>query len=134
MRILALDWGTVRIGAAISDEEGKIAFPLRQPIDAKHAVDEIKKIVSEKPVEKIIVGNPQTLDGTAGGSQEKTLNFIDQLKAELGLPVELIDERFSTVQAGKLLSEQGVSEQKQRSLKDNLAAQLILQQYLDTKI
>lgn len=133
MRILALDWGTVRIGAAISDEEGKIAFPLSKPIDAKHGVDEIKKIVSEKPVEKIIVGNPQTLDGTAGGSQEKTLIFIEQLKMELGLPVELIDERFSSVQAGKLLSEQGVSEQKQRGLKDNLAAQLILQQYLDTR-
>jgi len=133
VRILALDWGTVRIGAAISDPDGKIAFPVDKFIDQKTAVDEIKIMVEDLNVEKILIGLPKSLTGQEGSSSKKVEAFVHEIKREVICPVELIDERFSSVHAGQKLAESGISEKDQRGLKDNLAAQIILQQYLDTK-
>jgi putative Holliday junction resolvase len=132
MRVLALDWGTVRIGAAISDPEGKFAFALEKFIDSKEAIEEIKKIVTDLEVEKIILGSPKALSGQDSQSSKKVLDFQESLKLHIHIPIDLLDERFSSVAAGKALRAQGVSEKKQRAVKDNVAAQLMLQQYLDT--
>lgn len=131
MRILALDWGEVRIGAAVSDLSGKIAFPLDKIIESKNAVDEIKQLVGTLEVEKILIGNPKKLSGGEGESSKKVAKFIENLKAQIELPIETLDERFTSVEAGKRLAEQGLKEQEQRTIKDNIAAQIILQQYLD---
>ena len=131
MRVLALDWGSVRIGAALSDEGGSIAFPLQGILDSKSAISEIKKLVDEKNVEKIIVGHPKNLNGEVGASGEKTVEFVNDLKKVVVVPIVLIDERFSSVEATNTLAEQGMNEKNQRQIKDNIAAQLILQQYLD---
>lgn len=133
MRILALDWGEVRVGAAISDEEGKIAFPLENPIDSKQAIKEIKKIIQEQGVELVLLGLPKNLAGLDGESAKKLRVFADKLFAETKIPISLIDERFTSTQATKLLHEQGIKEKNQRQIKDNIAAQIMLQQYLDTK-
>lgn len=133
MRILALDWGTVRVGAAVSDPDGKIAFPLDRFIESKNAIDEVKKIVEELKVEKILVGLPKGLAGQDTESTTRTEKFVTDLKTAVGQSIELLDERLSSVAAGKTLSNMGVSEKDQREIKDNLAAQLMLQQYLDTK-
>jgi putative Holliday junction resolvase len=131
VRYLALDWGTVRIGAAVSDPEGKIAFPLDKYIDSKNAIDEIKKIIEELQVEKILVGLPKGLNNQETESTREAVKFIENLKNQVGPPIETLDERFSSVAAGKTLTDQGISEKDQRSIKDNIAAQIMLQQYLD---
>ena len=132
MRILALDWGTVRIGAAISDPDGKIAFPMDKFIENKHASDEIKKIISEKEVGKIIIGLPKSLSGEESESSKAVREFVANLQEQTTCAFEYVDERLSSVGAGKVLTDQGVSQKDQRELVDNLAAQQILQQYLDT--
>jgi putative Holliday junction resolvase len=131
MRILAVDWGTVRVGAAVSDPEGKIAFPLEKFIDARAASDEIKKLVFDLGVEKIIIGLPKKLSGDSGDSAKKVEEFITDLKTKVATPLELVDERFTSVEAGNKLSESGLSSEKQRIIKDNIAAQIMLQQYLN---
>ena len=133
MRILSLDWGEVRIGGAYSDEEEKFAFTLKKPLDAKTAVSEIKKIVEERKVEKLLIGNPKSLSGEKSLSSQKVLRFIEKLKKEITVPIEMFDERFSTVAASKMLKDQGFSEKKQRQMKDNLVAQIMLQTYLDNQ-
>jgi len=133
VRILALDWGSVRIGAAISDPDGRIAFPVDKFIPPASALQEIKSLVEELKVELILIGFPKTLAGQEGSSSKKVEEFMHAIKAEVDCPVDLIDERFSSVQAGSLLSESGINQKEQRALKDNIAAQIILQQYLDTK-
>ena len=133
MRILALDWGTVRMGAAISDPDGKIAFPLDKFIDTKTAIDDIRAIVQDLHIEKILIGMPKNLSGEAGASAKKVESFVTKLKQVVTGDLELLDERFTSVEAGNKLSDIGMSEQKQRSIKDNIAAQIMLQQYLDTQ-
>ena len=133
MRILALDWGSVRIGAAVSDPAGRIAFPLSQVIARQDSLEEIEKIIRELEVEKILIGLPKGMSGQETESTVKAQGFIDKIKEKTGIMVETADERLSSVAAGKALTLQGVSEKDQRGVKDNIAAQLMLQQYLDTK-
>jgi putative Holliday junction resolvase len=132
LRILALDWGTVRIGAAISDPEGKIAFPLEKFIDSKNAAAEIKSLVEEKEVEKILLGIPKSLAGTDTESTKLAQKFGESLQG-LGIPVENFDERLSSQGASKFLSSLGFNQKQQRGKVDNLAASQMLQAYLDTK-
>ncbi|MEJ0021324.1 MAG: Holliday junction resolvase RuvX [Candidatus Doudnabacteria bacterium] len=133
MRILALDWGSVRVGAAIADSATKIAFPLKQPFESKKAVLEIKRIIQEQEIGLILLGLPTDLSGKEGKSAEKLKIFADNLFRSVKVPIKLVDERFSSVQAGKLLKDQGMRVRQQRAIKDNIAAQIMLQQYLDTK-
>lgn len=134
MRTLGLDWGEVRVGAAISDPDGKIAFPLEKVLDATEAPDEIKNIVIDLGVEKIIIGMPKNLSGQETPSTKKVEEFVKNLKERVACKLEMVDERFTSVEAGKKLSDSGMNEQKQRIIKDNIAAQIMLQQYLDTVI
>lgn len=133
MRIIGLDWGTTRVGIAMTDEEQHLAFPLQHTLDSKTAIEEIIKLSEEYSVEKIILGMPKSLDGKQNASTEKTQKFADKLKSELKLEIELVDERFSTVQSTKSLQAQEIKEKDQREIKDNIAAALLLQQYLDSK-
>jgi putative Holliday junction resolvase len=132
VRILGIDWGDVRVGAAISDPDGKIAFPMEKVLDAGTAPDEIKKIVFDLGVEKIIIGMPKNLSGQENESTKKVEAFVESLKERVACKLELIDERFTSVEAGNKLSDSGMSQEKQRIIKDNIAAQIMLQQYLDT--
>lgn len=131
MRILALDWGTVRIGAAVSDPEGKIAFPLDKFIKSEDAEEEIKNIERDLHIEKIIIGYPKNLEGEEGASARKVGEFVSNLKKNVVSDIEMLDERFSSVEAGKKLLSAGISQEKQRGIKDNIAAQIMLQSYLD---
>ena len=133
MRILALDWGHVRVGVAISDETQTIATAFEKILNAKTAIEEIKQIVNQFDIGLILIGLPATLKGKEGHSAESVKNFGQRIHNETGKPTQYLDERFSSIAAGKALSEQGLSEKKQRAIKDNIAAQLMLQQYLDRK-
>ena len=132
MRILALDWGTVRIGAAISDPDGILAFPLDKHVDASNAEEDIKNLVTEYRVEKIIIGLPKTLSGETGVSAVKSQEFMEKLKENIFCDFEMVDERLTSAEAEKKLTLQGINGEKQRSILDNIAAQIMLQQYLDT--
>ncbi|OGE80140.1 MAG: hypothetical protein A2660_01685 [Candidatus Doudnabacteria bacterium RIFCSPHIGHO2_01_FULL_45_18] len=131
MRILALDWGEVRIGAAVSDEDGRIAFPLDKIIPNKNAKSEIKELIDRLEIKKIIIGLPKTLKGAEAKSAQKLKKFVRSLEPVLSVPIDLVDERFTTVEASKKLRAQGMSEKQQRAIKDNIAAQIMLQQYLN---
>ena len=131
MRILALDWGTTRIGGAISDPDGKIAFPLDKFIESKTGIEEIKKIVQDLEVEKILLGRPKSLAGEDTETTEAVDEFAKKLSDQVPCPIEYFDERLSSVGASRTLSESGINSKQQRGMVDNLAASQMLQSYID---
>ena len=133
MRILAIDWGTVRVGAAVSDPDGKIAFPLDHFIESKTAVDEIKKLINELGIEKILIGVPKAMSGAGTASTEAVEKFVIALKDQIACQIEYADERLSSIGASKTLTQAGLNQKEQRGLVDNIAAQQMLQTYLDKK-
>jgi putative Holliday junction resolvase len=133
LRILALDWGTVRVGAAISDETGTIATPFEKVLETKTAAAELKEIIKQYDIGHIVIGLPKTLEGKTGTSAQAVKEFGERLGNETQIPITYLDERLSSVGAAKTLSQMGISQKNQRGLVDNMAAQQVLQSYLDTK-
>ncbi len=133
MRAIGLDWGTVRVGIAMTDEEQTMAFPLQHPLETKEAIKQIQKLSEEYTVEKIIMGLPLSLSGEEGSSAKKAKDFGEKITKNTGLEVIYIDERFSTTASTKALQQQDIKEKEGREVKDNIAAALLLQQYLDNK-
>lgn len=131
MRIIGLDWGTVRVGIAMSDEEKKLAFPLQYTLETKKAIEEIQKLVTEYEVEKIVLGLPLSLSGKETASTKKVRQFGAKLEKILNIKIDYFDERFSTVASTQALHEQEIKEKEQRTIKDNIAAALLLQKYLE---
>ena len=132
-RLLGLDVGERRIGLAISDRNGSLATPFTAI--ERHGVDRdiaaILKLVRQEEVGTIVVGEPLSLDGSVGPQAKRTLVFYEALKAASPVPVETWDERFSTVEAERLLREAGVQPSRNRARLDASAAAVILQGYLD---
>lgn len=132
-RILGLDYGTKRIGLALSDELGIIAMPLGV-VDAgnpEKAVLAIKETCREKEVAKIILGLPLNMDGTTGFAANDVTKFADVLRAATGLDVETWDERLTTAIVERMLIQADTRRDKRKNVRDQLAAQVILQSYLD---
>ncbi len=132
-RILALDPGTKRVGAALSDPLGITAQPagVLDASDPKELVEEVARIVEEKEVKKVIVGTPRSL---AGGHTESTTaaeELCRRLRERLEVPVEAADERLTSVMAGRILSGAKRKIKHKKGTRDVIAAQLILQSYLD---
>ena len=137
MRILGLDLGEKNIGVAVSDELGWTAQGLesiRSKGKIKEDLDKIDSVVQKYEVEKIIIGLPRNMDGSYGPQAQKALKFAELIKKRSGLPVETWDERLSTVAAQRLLIEADVSRKKRRSVVDQMAASIILQGYLDSRL
>lgn len=133
--ILALDIGAKRIGVAISDESKSIAMPL-DVMDAKRVGNDyslIKELCKKKNVERIIIGHPLNMDGSKGPAARKVGEIAKQLEQDMEIPVELWDERLSTEMVERSLIRDDVSRQKRKKLVDKLAAQVILQSYLDVE-
>ncbi len=135
MRILSLDVGERRIGMAVSDTLGLIAQQLETLIRGSEQDDfkRIKDIIKEKEVSEVVVGFPLNMDGTMGPKAEEISVFIEALKKECGISVNAWDERLTTREADRILREADVSRKKRKKLDDKLAAQLILQSYLDSR-
>lgn len=133
MRILGLDIGDKTIGVAVSDAIGLTAQALkviwRSSVDQD--IEELKKIIDEYQVQKIIIGLPKNMDGTLGHQAEKVKKTYDKIKKALKMPVELWDERLTTVEAKRLLIRADMSRKKRKKVIDKLAAAFILQGYLD---
>ncbi|NBS50411.1 MAG: Holliday junction resolvase RuvX [Verrucomicrobia bacterium] len=132
-RILGIDYGTVRIGLALSDPTGTLASPL--PFLDNQSPEQVTKAISElihnHQIIGIVIGLPRNMDGTYGPSAQKVRDFIDQMKGSITLPITPIDERLTTAQASKQLSSIGLNQKKLRKKVDSSSACLILQQYLD---
>jgi putative Holliday junction resolvase len=135
MRILAIDHGTKRMGIAISDELGMVAQPLEfisaEPFEG--FVHRLKEIVREKPVELILVGIPRNMNGSYGPAAAKVQEFVAELQEALPIPIRTVDERLTSVQAHRLLTEAEVSGRKRKGKVDKSAAAILLQSYLDSQ-
>ena len=135
MRILGIDWGERRVGVAISDPAEILAVPLCtcEVQSERSAVNEVVRLCKENDVEMIVVGLPINMDGTKGPIAAKAEAFAERLKKSANLPVELWDERLSTAQAERALIAADVSSAKRKQVRDKIAAQVILQAFLDSR-
>ena len=141
MRI-GVDVGSVRVGVASSDPSGLLATPVRtvardqqeQPAPAPTDLEEIAVIVAESAAVEVVVGLPRTLAGTEGAAAQTARTYAGRLAVRIApVPVRLIDERLTTVDAHRSLRDSGVDGRRQRAVIDQAAAVLILQGALDAE-
>ena len=130
-RILGVDFGRARIGIAVSDELGLLAHPVKTIPASRDAAKRIDEIVREKDVERVVIGLPRHMNGSVGEAAGEVLAFAEQLRKLLPCEVVTWDERLTTVAANRALREGGQKTRTSRSLVDQVAAQMILQGYLD---
>lgn len=134
-RILAIDFGTVRIGVALSDERKILATPhpkIEGHKDLKIVATRILALCAQNNVEKIIIGLPLLLSGNDSSMTVQVRKLEEILKAETSIPILLWDERLSSAQIEKSLKGQDVSRKKRAPIVDSLSAALVLQNYLDS--
>ena len=131
--ILALDFGQVRIGAAISDELQLLAHPLETIPANERALSRVTEIVREKKVDHVVAGLPKRLNGQVGTAATDVLEFVEKLREILPCPVVTWDERLTTAAAHRALRDAGKKTRQTRGYIDQVAAQIILQSYLDSR-
>ncbi|MGI9430631.1 MAG: Holliday junction resolvase RuvX [Myxococcota bacterium] len=136
MAVLGIDWGERRIGLAVSDPEGIIATPIGK-LDAtsrKRDIAAIRALVEERGITEIVVGLPIHMDGRRGEAAEAATRFAADLSAALELPVETLDERWTTAEADRALQEGGRSgRRRRRESIDSMAATILLRTYLEIR-
>ena len=135
-RILGLDFGEKRIGVAVSDTLNIIAQSVGT-IERKGIKSDLKKIqelVQEYNAGRLIVGLPLNMNGTKGRSANLAIDFVNKVKKEIQIEVEMVDERLTTRQGERIFLEADVSREKRKKNLDKIAAQLILQTYLDLHV
>ena len=130
-RLLGLDYGTKRVGVAISDTSQIIATPYAV-LQAESAVDDVAVIVAEEEIEAVVVGLPVSLSGEEGTSAEAARRFGDDVAARSGRNVVFVDERFTTKLAEDVLIAGGMRRTKRRDIRDKMAATVMLQGHLDS--
>ncbi len=133
-RALGVDLGTRRIGLAISDARGKVATPYAtlERTNDEHDAQAIAEVASAEEAKLIVLGLPLMLDGSRGDAAAVAEAFAAKLK-ESGLRVAMFDERLTTKQAESSLKRRGMKGRERRAVVDKVAAQVLLQSYLDTK-
>src|SRR5881409_3977589 len=132
-RILALDFGRARIGVAISDELQLLAHPLETVPAKERPASRVAEIVREKKVDHVVAGIPRQMNGQIGTAATEALQFVEKLRAVLPCPVVTWDERLTTVAAHRALRDAGKKTRQTRGYVDQVAAQMILQSYLDSR-
>jgi len=135
MRVMGLDFGTRRIGVALSDPDGVIASPLVSLVrhGARRDVAALRELAREHEVGEIVVGLPVHLDGRRGPEAEAARAFARQVAESTGLPVDTFDERWTTVQAERALRESGRRGRKRREVVDAVAASILLSAWLERR-
>jgi len=134
-RILAIDYGRKRIGLALSDELGLTAQPLDVLIhkNRRQDIQRLREICREHGVRHILVGHPLHMTGEAGEMADETARFANRLGKELGIEVELADERLSSWEAEQIMTEIGSTSSRKALPVDAIAAAILLREYLNRK-
>lgn len=133
---MALDFGEKRIGVAVSDAMNIIAQAVGT-IERRGIKQDLKKIdtlIREHGAAVLLIGLPLNMDGTEGKSAKRAIEFANELKKEISIRVEMIDERLTTAQGERIFLEADMSRKKRKKNLDKIAAQLILQGYLDLHV
>jgi putative Holliday junction resolvase len=134
-RILAIDYGSHRIGLAVSDPMKIIAQGLKTLSNNDKSIDEIVALVSEYSVSEIIVGNPLLLSGKQSATSEDVAQFVKHLSEKTDISIVLVDERFTSVLAHKAMIDMGMNKKKRQNKAkvDEIASAILLQGYLDSR-
>ncbi|HXX40129.1 MAG TPA: Holliday junction resolvase RuvX [bacterium] len=134
-RVLGIDLGTKRIGLALSDPSGIIASPLATLAhrSMREDVERVATLCASHGVTSVVVGWPRNMDGTPGPAARQAETFAGRLRAQTGLPVELWDERLSTVAADRAMIRGGARREDRRLTRDRVAAAMMLQSCLDAR-
>jgi putative Holliday junction resolvase len=132
-QILGLDLGEARTGVALSDELRMLAHPLEtiESDSAKVVARRVQKIVAERQVDCVVVGLPRQMNGALGLAAKSAQRFVEILRSLVSCEVVTWDERLSTVAAERALRDAGKKTRDTRGIRDQVAAQIILQSYLD---
>lgn len=135
MRILGLDYGSKTVGVAMTDALGMTVQPYKtiqrdRESKLRQTLSEIAEIVEQYQIEKIVMGLPLNMDDTEGDRAAKTRDFAEKLKIRVAVPIEFTDERLTTMEAEEILDQSGIPRSEQKKVIDQVAAQLILEQYL----
>lgn len=135
MRIVGLDYGSKTVGVAMTDVLGMTVQPYKtiqrdRESKLRQTLSEIAEIVEQYQIEKIVMGLPLNMDDTEGDRASKTRDFAEKLKLRVAVPIEFTDERLTTMEAEEILDQSGIPRSEQKKVIDQVAAQLILEQYL----
>lgn len=135
MRILGLDYGSKTVGVAMTDALGMTVQPYKtiqrdRESKLRQTLSEIAEIVEQYQIEKIVMGLPLNMDDTEGDRAAKTRDFAEKLKLRVAVPIKFTDERLTTMEAEEILDQSGIPRSEQKKVIDQVAAQLILEQYL----
>ncbi len=134
MRMICVDYGDARIGLAVCDETEMLASPLAtiKSLSMRKNIDNVARIAHEEGAGRIVVGLPLNMDGTEGARANKTKAFGNVLAKVSGIDVVYFDERLSSVEAEYIMDMNMVGKNKRKDIVDRIAAQVILQSYLDS--
>ena len=135
MKYLGLDLGTKTLGLAIADEKVLISSPLKtiKYNDIDELIEEVLSIIEEKKVSRLALGLPKNMDGSLGFAAERSLSFKEKLEEKTDIPITLIDERLSTVEAEGYLINEGIKGKKKKDIIDAIAANIILDTFIRMK-
>ena len=136
MRIMGLDYGSKTVGVALSDEllltaGAKEIIRRKEENKLRRTLARIEELIEEFKVEKIVLGLPVNMDQTPSVRSELCLEFKDKIERRCGIPVIMWDERLTTVEADEIMDEAGIRGRERKEYVDMIAAQVILQGYLD---
>jgi len=134
-RVMAVDYGSRRIGLAVTDPLGITAqgLPTLHRSNKRSDFDHLRRSIKRYGVAEIVVGLPLRMSGEAGTQSQKVEEFAEELRARFKLPVHLFDERLTSVEANRVLDETEMSGRRRTEVVDQLAAVLILQAFLETR-
>ncbi|MCR4758052.1 MAG: Holliday junction resolvase RuvX [Butyrivibrio sp.] len=136
MRIMGLDYGSKTVGVAISDQllltaQGKEIIRRKEENKLRRTLARIEELIQEYGVERIVLGLPLNMDQTPSERSQLCLEFKDKIERRTGIPVVMWDERLTTVEADEIMDEAGIKGRDRKEYVDMIAAQIILQDYLD---
>ena len=132
MRVLAVDFGSKRIGTAISDGLGISVRPVEtiKRSSIERDISRLKFLVEDLEAEAVVVGLPLRMDGTTGDAAQNAMRFVERLKSKLDVAVFTQDERLTSYEAEQMMIERGLGREQRRARSDEFAAMIILQDYL----
>jgi putative Holliday junction resolvase len=131
--VLALDYGTRRIGLAVSDDAGTFAFPagFLTCRGRERDLAALRELIAERSIQRVVVGLPIHMNGRKGETARAAEDFANEIAEKIGLPVELLDERWTTKEAERALAESRSGRKRRREAVDSVAATLLLRTYLE---